>query len=245
MASLEKIQADFDRIAVLSNEGWSHNDYYHPFLLKHVPAQCDQALDIGCGTGGFSRLLAQRAQHVLALDLSPQMVRIAQERSKSFNNIEYQVADVLKYELPADHFDCIVSIATLHHLPLAEMLSRMKEALKSSGTLLVLDLFKAQTLSDYLLSIPALYWNFVLRLWKQRRLQPPHEVRAAWAEHGRTDVYLTLSQVRQSCDKILPGAHLTRHLLWRYSIVWTRPAPDIPTKTQPPGLASPSDDRII
>jgi len=224
MASMEKIQADFDRLAVLETEEWNHNDYYHSFLLKHVPAQCDQALDIGCGTGGFSRLLAQRAHHVLALDLSPQMVRIAQERSSSFSNIEYQVADVLKLDLPPAHFDCIVSIATLHHLPFDLMLEKMKIALKPNGVLLVLDLFRAESVSDYALSIPAIPWNFALRLWKQHRLRPPAEVSAAWDEHGRTDVYLTLSQVRRSCETILTGAHLTRHVLWRYSIVWAKPA---------------------
>ena len=224
MASAEKIQSDFDRIAVLSSEEWNHNDYYHPFLLRHVPAQCDQALDIGCGTGTFSRLLAQRAQHVLALDLAPQMIRVAQERSAQFTNIEYQVADVLKYDLPPAHFDCIVSIATLHHLPLDLVLEKMKTALKPGGALLVIDLFKVESISDYALSIPAFSWNFMLRLWKQHRLQPSPEVRAAWEEHGRTDVYLTMSQVRHACEKVLPGARITRHLLWRYSIVWTRPA---------------------
>ncbi len=223
MASTEKIQADFDRLALLSTEGWSQNDYYHAFLLRHAPASCSQALEIGCGTGGFSRLLAQRAQHVLALDLSPQMTRIAQERSTGIGNIEYQVADALKYELPTATFDCIVTSATLHHLPLDEMLCKMKEALKDGGTLLALDLFKAETLSDYLVSMLAVPWNLVLSLWKHHRLQPPREVRLAWAEHGRTDVYPTLSQVRRSCETILPGAHVTRHLLWRYSIVWTKP----------------------
>ncbi len=29
MASPEKIQADFDRLAVLETEAWNHNDYYH------------------------------------------------------------------------------------------------------------------------------------------------------------------------------------------------------------------------
>ena len=224
MASMEKIQADFDRLAVLSTEEWNHNDYYHPFLLRHVPAQCDAALDIGCGTGGFSRLLAQRAQHVLALDLSPQMIQSAQARSMPFGNIEYELADVLKQELPPAQFDCVVSIATLHHLPLDSMLEKMKTALKPNGVLLILDLFKAESTSDFALSIPAIPWNLALRLWKQHRLRPSPEGRAAWAEHGRTDVYLTLSQVRQSCDKVLPGALITRHLLWRYSIVWTKPA---------------------
>lgn len=223
MASMEKIQADFDRLAVLS-EGWSHNEYYHPFLLKHVPTHCDQALDIGCGTGGFSRLLAHRSQHVLALDLAPQMIRVAQDRSAQYKNIEYQVADVLKYDLPPAHFDCIVSIATLHHLPLDLMLEKMRAALKPNGVLLILDLFKAESISDYVLSIPAIPWNFVLRLWKQHRLQPSPEVRAAWDEHGRTDVYLTMTQVRQSCHNIIPGAQIMRHLLWRYSIIWNKPA---------------------
>ena len=220
---MEKVQADFDRIAALATEGWSHNDTYHSFLLRHVPTPCGQALDIGCGTGGFSRLLAQRAQHILALDLSPQMIRVAQERSVLFNNIEYQVADVLKHELPAAYFDCIVSIATLHHLPLDLMLEKMRATLKADGVLLVLDLFKAESVSDFAMSLPAIPWNFALRLWKQHRLRPSREVRAAWAEHGRTDVYSTLSQVRRSCEKVLPGAHITRHLLWRYSIVWTKP----------------------
>lgn len=224
MASTEKIQADFDRIAVLSTDEWNHNDYYHPFLLRHVPTHCDQALDIGCGTGGFSRLLAQRAQHVLALDLSPQMIRLAREHSTRFSNIEYQVADVLNYDLPTNRFDYVVSIATLHHLPFEMLLEKMKGALRLGGVLLVLDLVKGESLTDLLLNIPAIPWNMALRLWKQRHLHPSREVRAAWAEHGRTDVYLTLSQVRRSCEVILPGARITRHLLWRYSMVWTKPA---------------------
>ena len=223
MASSEKIQADFDRLAGLSTEGWDHNGHYHPFLLRHAPTQCDRALEIGCGTGGFSRLLVQRSQHVLALDLSPQMIRIARERSTGFSNIDYQVADVLNYNLPANQFDCIVSIATLHHLPFEMMLGQLKGALKAGGVLLILDLFKGDSLADLLLNIPAVPWNLALTLWKQHRLRPPREVRAAWTEHGRTDVYLTLSQVRHGCKIALPGAMIRRHLLWRYSIVWTKP----------------------
>lgn len=223
MASLEKIQADFDRLAVLSTEEWDHNGHYHPFLLRHAPAQCNRALEIGCGTGGFSRLFAQRSRHVLALDLSPQMIRLARERSTRFSNIDYQVADVLNYDLPTNQFDCIISIATLHHLPFEMMLNKMKGALKAGGVLLILDLVKGEGLADLLLSIPAMPWNLTLRLWKQHRLGEPREVRAAWAEHGRTDVYLTMSQVRRGCKAALPGARITRHLLWRYSIVWTKP----------------------
>ena len=84
------IRANFDRLALLDNDGWTHNNHYHPFLLGYVPVQCDAVLEIGCGTGVFSRLLAERSRHVLGLDLAPEMVRIAKERSKNCPNVEYR-----------------------------------------------------------------------------------------------------------------------------------------------------------
>jgi len=64
------IRADFDRIALLPNEGWGHNCHYHGFLLRQLPPRCEYALDIGCGTDSLSRLLAAWSERVLALDLS-------------------------------------------------------------------------------------------------------------------------------------------------------------------------------
>jgi ubiquinone/menaquinone biosynthesis C-methylase UbiE len=220
--SMSKIQVDFDRIALLSENDWNHNDYYHDFLLRQLPPHCTYALDIGCGTGAFSRLLASRSDRVLALDLSPQMVRIAGEHSEQYPNIDFQVADAMTWEFPAEQFDCMASIATLHHLPFEEMLSKMKGALKINGTLIILDLFQAEGLSDALTSTLAVPANIVLRLVKTGRLREPREVRQAWAEHGRGESYPTLSQVRQVCASVLPGARVRKHLLWRYSIVWKK-----------------------
>jgi len=137
---MRNVRADFDRIALVSNDGWDHNSHYHSFLLKHLPPHCVEVLEIGCGTGAFSRRLATRSGRVLALDLSPQMIRIAKERSGQHSNIDFQVADALAWEFPAGQFDCVASIATLHHLPYEEMLSKMKRALKLNGTLIVLDI---------------------------------------------------------------------------------------------------------
>jgi hypothetical protein len=49
-------------------------------------------------------------------------------------------------------------------------------------------------------------------------------VRAAYAEHEKTDTYLTLPRLRQACADVLPGALVRRHLFWRYSIVWRKEA---------------------
>jgi hypothetical protein len=98
----------------------------------------------------------------------------------------------------------------------------MKRSLKVGGTLLILDLFQGEGLPDLLVSAMALPVHVALRLVKHGRLREPAEVRAAWAEHGRHDSYLTLSEIRETCADILPGASVTRHLLWRYSIIWKK-----------------------
>lgn len=224
---MSTIQTDFDRIALVSTDGANQNDHYHNFLLRHFPLKCEDALEIGCGAGGFARLLAKRSQNVLALDLSPEMIRIARDNSTAFPNIEFELADVRDRVLPVESFDCIATIATLHHLPFREILLKMKAALRPGGVLLVLDLFAAdrnllrpEGLLDTLSNFVAIPVSVSLRLIHQGRLLPRRAVRAAWAEHERHDIYPTMREVRELCAELLPGAKVRKHLLWRYSIIW-------------------------
>ncbi len=218
---MQAIRSDFDRIASLSKPSDRYRPYYD-FLVKHLPSHCERSLDIGCGTGLFTRALAARSTHVLALDLSPNMIRVAKDHSREFSNIDFQIADAVETEFPSDHFDCIVSIATLHHLPMEKMLVRMRDALRPGGVLVILDLFQAEGLWENFMGVMAFPANIFLRLIKSGRLRPPREMRAAWTEHGRHDTYLTLSRVREMCAKRMTGAEVRRHLLWRYSIIWEK-----------------------
>jgi ubiquinone/menaquinone biosynthesis C-methylase UbiE len=217
------IQADFDRLAAFSQDGWNHNSHYHRFLLRHVPQPCLQALEVGCGSGAFARLLATRAEQVLALDVSPQMIRLARERSQQYTNIEFHIADALSWEFPSDSFDCIISIATLHHLPLEEILLNMKRALRVNGVLLILDLYQ-ESLAGAFTSLVAIPVNLMLKYFNTGHFKESPEVRAAWAEHGKLDTYLTLSALRQRCRLLLPGVKIRKHLLWRYSLMWKKTA---------------------
>ena len=221
---MRTVRADFDRIAALSQEGWDHNAQYHGYLLRHIPAYCEAALDVGCGTGSFSRLLAGRAGRVVALDLSQRMIDVAKERSKQYSNIQFEVADATTWEPGGELFDCVASIAMLHHVAAEEMLATVAGLLRAGGTLAVLDLCESEGLKDLFRDIAAVPVSMALRLIKTGQLREPGEVRAAWAEHGRHDTYPTFSEVRQVCERVLPGALVRRHLLWRYSIVWRKPA---------------------
>jgi len=188
---MSTIQQDFDRIALVSPEGSPQNNHYHNFLLRHLGSSRQRALEIGCGKGEFSRRLAETFEQVRAIDLSPEMIRLARERSAHMANIEFELADVLTCDLPAAGFDCIATIATLHHLPLREVLLKMKAALKPGGVLLLLDLFEpvrwhgrpardralqakarsiGEGLSDSFFNFVAMFVSVSLRLIHQHRL---------------------------------------------------------------------------
>ena len=216
------IEADFDRLALLDDEGWTANNHYHDWLLKHVPANCESALEIGCGTGAFARQLAERCGRVVGLDLSPEMIRVARSRSSQFERLEFELADAMTYSFPYSHLDFICSIATLHHLDQSELLPKIRDAFKPRGVCVILDLVESSGLIERMLDVTGLGVSSGLRLIHNGRLQPPPEVRKAWEQHGKHDHYSTIKQMRALADEILPGSRVKRHLLWRYTLVYQK-----------------------
>lgn len=226
---MSSIEADFDRLALLDDEGWTANNHYHKFLLNHVPQNCENALEIGCGTGAFARQLATRCKRVIALDLSPEMIRVARSRSARFDNLEFQLADAMTWSFPQSQFDFICSIATLHHLQQRELFMKIKDALKPRGFLVVLDLVQSSSFAERMFDVVALGVSGGLRLIHNGRLKPPAEVRKAWEQHGKHDHYSTISGTRALADEILPGSSVRRLLLWRHALVYQKQAS--PTNT--------------
>ena len=220
---MSSVEADFDRLARLDDEGWTANNHYDDFLLGHVPANCENALEIGCGTGAFARQLAKRCKRVTGLDLSSEMIRVARSRSSHVENLEFQFADAMTWDFPQSRFDFVCSIATLHHLEQRELFWKIKDSLKPGGVLVVLDLVQSNTMVERMLDVIGLGVSGSLRLIHNGRLQPPPEVRKAWEQHGKHDSYPTVSDMRALANEILPGASVSRCLLWRYTLVYKKP----------------------
>jgi ubiquinone/menaquinone biosynthesis C-methylase UbiE len=224
--SIEGLRADFDRIAQLPDSGgWDHNRQYHDFLLRHLPIHIGAALDIGCGRGEFARLLAKRADHVSGIDLSPVMIELAKVQNGVYPNTTFEVGDVMTMHYPDEAFDCIASIATLHHMPLAPILGRAKRWLKPNGVLLILDLRSSEG-AEMLLDALAFPVNMIYKQLKTAgKSLPRHnhdEIRTVWDAHGREETYLTMREVKAVCRDLLPDAKITRHFFWRYSIVYRK-----------------------
>ena len=81
-------------------------------LLARVGAESPvEVVDLGCGPGNLTGLLATRwpQAHVVGLDASPEMIATAQQQAQS---VEYAVADLRDFA-PAAPVDALVSNATL------------------------------------------------------------------------------------------------------------------------------------
>ena len=221
--TLESIARDFDRIAGLPDDPWNHNRHYHGVLLRELPTYARHALEIGCGTGELTAKLAARIARVVGIDLSEEMLAAARARCASLSNVELVRADALTHPLENESFDVIASVATLHHLPLAQMFARVRAALRPGGVFLVLDVTNEHTAFGIARSALAFPLNVAGRLATTGRLRPSPEARAAWEAHGVTDRYPKVAEVRRTAGGFLPGARVRQHLFWRYSLVWRKP----------------------
>jgi ubiquinone/menaquinone biosynthesis C-methylase UbiE len=104
-----------------------------------------QVVDLGCGTGQVSLPVAQRGARVLAVDVSPAMVRRteSQAREADITSLEGLAIPVEELVLPPDSVDLIVSSYALHHLRDADK-ARLVEAafgwLRPGGRLVIADM---------------------------------------------------------------------------------------------------------
>jgi ubiquinone/menaquinone biosynthesis C-methylase UbiE len=73
-------------------------------------------LDVGCGTGRFSKVLCDWGARVVAVDLS-QAIYVAQKNIGDRKSVTFAHADLFRLPFPAKQFDVILAWGVLHHTP--------------------------------------------------------------------------------------------------------------------------------
>jgi SAM-dependent methyltransferase len=208
--------------AIGTRPGFNHNDFYHPYLLRQVPPGCARALDVGCGTGLFTRRLAHHARSVQGIDRAPEMVATARALSAGIPNVSYVEADLLDLDLDSGRYNYIACIASIHHMPFAEAITRLREALAPGGVLAILGCYRQTTLPDYLACLVAIPLNLARNAAAKRTAR--RRQRSLPAAPPVMDPQMTLPQLKQAAQRLLPGAAIRRHLYWRYSLIYQRPS---------------------
>ncbi|MDD5491363.1 MAG: class I SAM-dependent methyltransferase, partial [bacterium] len=93
-----------------------------------------KVLEIGCGTGVFTRQLAPTGASVTAIDISPDFIAKASQIGAG-SNVSFKVEDIHSLSFQDETFDAVVGSSVLHHLELKPALNEIKRVLKSGGVL--------------------------------------------------------------------------------------------------------------
>ena len=108
---------------------------YSYYLLGDI--QDKVVLDLGCGSGENTALLALRGAKVYALDLSPELIGLAQKRLDvnqiSAKNVHFMVGSAYETKLPDESVDVIFGMAILHHLDINLVQKEVYRILRKGG----------------------------------------------------------------------------------------------------------------
>ncbi|MEI5678194.1 MULTISPECIES: class I SAM-dependent DNA methyltransferase, partial [unclassified Mesorhizobium] len=133
----------YDRIATAYDKSswrrfWKKNEY--PIVKKIIlrlfhKHSFQNALDIGAGTGFYSRLLESYSKNVVGIDISHEMTKIAQSKSKSiFLNIDF-----LKYRSDQE-YDFALSARTMSHVRrMDDFLNSINKNVSEGGSVIITD----------------------------------------------------------------------------------------------------------
>ena len=97
-------------------------------------------LEVACGTGLFTRIVAPRSGAVTAVDASPEVIAINRARVAA-DNVRYVHADVFAFE-PQARYDCVFMSFWLSHVPharFAAFWAMVRRALAPGGFALFVD----------------------------------------------------------------------------------------------------------
>jgi malonyl-CoA O-methyltransferase len=111
-------------------------------LRKQIFIENDDAvLELGCGTGLNTEWLAVQAGHVVATDVSGEMLARAQERLDT-DAVTLQALDVTEpWPFEADRFDAVVATLVLEHVEvLGPVFREARRTLRDGGTFYLAEL---------------------------------------------------------------------------------------------------------
>lgn len=114
-------------------------EHLHRYAFCRPYALGRNVLDIACGEGYGSAILAQVATHVVGVDIAPEAVNHARERYQGrFSNLEFVLGSATGIPYPDESFDLVVSFETIEHLSEQEaMLSELRRVLCPDGILII------------------------------------------------------------------------------------------------------------
>jgi demethylmenaquinone methyltransferase/2-methoxy-6-polyprenyl-1,4-benzoquinol methylase len=115
-----------------------------------------RVLEIACGTGNWTEVLAKRASHIVAIDLSPRAIDIAREKLSETTNVTLRIGDGYRLDTIGGMFDVIFASDWWSHIPKAmipHFVEGVMAVLNAGGTAVFLDM----SMNEYFVKEPCHY----------------------------------------------------------------------------------------
>lgn len=91
-----------------------------------------KVLEIGCGTGFFTKEIVKKEVQLVAIDISPELVDLAKQNVVS-DNVQFIIENAYEMKFEDNTFDAIVGSSVLHHLDVDAALKEFYRVLKPGG----------------------------------------------------------------------------------------------------------------
>ncbi|WP_426527698.1 class I SAM-dependent methyltransferase [Bradyrhizobium sp. McL0615] len=90
--------------------------YFHIFPWSELPPD-PVGIDVGCGSGRWSVMVAQKVGHLHLLDASADALAVARQNLAHVTNVSFHLASVGNMPVDDNSLDFAFSLGVLHHVP--------------------------------------------------------------------------------------------------------------------------------
>jgi len=205
---------------------WNHNDHFHGWILRNLPARRRTAVDVGCGTGVLAGKLATHFTHVTGIDRNEGMAAAASARVRNFPQVSIHRCDFADFSSTASDggADLITMVAVLHHLDLVDTLARIPALLAPGGRLLVVGLARPDSLADLAFDAVSGAANPVMGMIKHSRpARLPQRTPHSQPVMPIKDPATALAEIAKAARAHLTSSTVRRRLFFRYTLRWDKP----------------------
>ncbi len=144
------------------------------------------ALELGCGTGVFTRTFAETGSRIVAIDVSPALLGVAQAKNLG-EGVSFRIEDAEGLSFEDESFDAVIGSSVLHHLNFERAIGEIYRVLKPGGRI---------AFAEPNLMNPQIALSFKVRALRSRMgVSPEEEAFCRWRPMGQLE-YVGFTDVR-------------------------------------------------
>lgn len=120
------------------------NNIRHFYIINKLKElgirKSERCLEIGCGNGGVTHLIAKQMKgQITGIDISEMTIKAAKDNLSGYKNVHLEAVDLFEFSTK-DKFDFIVLLDVLEHIPFDQhdgIVEKMSELLSENGTIFI------------------------------------------------------------------------------------------------------------